>query len=354
MLIRRYKKGDAPKISEFINRCFIRHINYEIRSHAPDYYAWKYSSNPWGSPVVWVAEASDKIVGLMSVVPKQLWIDGEAWYCGESGDTFMDPDAKGKNVFLNIADHVFHDCHRAGMQMIYGTPNPVSYDIVTKLFGYEELFHYRSLVRPLRFGSLIRMKFNIPWISGLLGWQLNGMHKGVYWPRACNVRFNLESVQKPDERFDALWASMRSRIACSLVKNRSYIQWRFIDSPENFHVKLIKREDKPVGYVVFKYTPLQNVMCGHVADLTIPVNDTEWPGLWDCLLTELKSQNADLVNTWMVLDPHGTQKLRRFGFIMRKKPFWIVMRGEHKNVNSYPDIRDPLKWMFSQADTDNI
>jgi len=354
MVIRRYQKRDAPKISDFIHRCFIRYADYEIRSHTSDYYAWKYAPNPWGKPIVWVAEMSNQIVGLMAVVPKLLWINGETWFCGESGDTFMDPAAKGKNVFLDIANHVFDDCHQSGIQMIYGTPNRVSYDIVTKLFGYEELFSYRSMVRPLRFGPLIRLKLNVPWISSIMGKLTDDLHGCIYWPKARSVHFSLESVQEPDERIEALWTSMKVRIDCSVVKNRSYIQWRFIDCPEDFRVMMVKRENKPIGYAVFKYTNIHNLLCGHVADLTVSVDDNEWPALWNCLLTELKFQKADLVNTWMVLDSPRTRIMKRLGFIMRKKPFWIVMRDEQKEVNQYPDIKDPLKWMFSQADTDNI
>ena len=354
MNIRRYRTNDAPKISAFMRRCFVPKTPYETRAHSPEYYAWKYEPNPWGEPVVWVVEQEDRIAGLMAVVPKQLWINNELWYCGESGDTFMDPEAKGGNVFLDMADRVFSDCRRAEMQIIYGTPNRVSYDVVTQLFGYRELFTYRSLIRPLRFGPLIRTQLKNTLISNVLGWPVSLMHQGMYWPKSRGIQYRLEPVTKGDERLNAVWASMRHEVTCSLAKDRDYVLWRFINNPEDFHVMLVYRENEPVGYVVFKLTRMPGLLCGHVADLTVPARDADAPALWSVLFTELKKRQADFVNTWMIMEQTRTQRMKQFGFLTRKKPFWIVMREQARKLEDYPNLSDTSKWLFSQADTDNI
>ncbi|MBN1779931.1 GNAT family N-acetyltransferase [bacterium] len=354
MAIRRYNDADAGRISEFMHRCFVRNAAFEIRAHSPEYYAWKYSENPWGRPVVWIAEEEDRIAGLMAVVPKSMRIDGRTLLVGESGDTFMDPDAKGKNVFLEMASRVFDDCRHEGFQLIYGTPNPVSYDVVTKLFGYTELFGYRSLIRPLRFEPLIRSRVRSRIISKLVSWPVGMFHQNAYWPRIKHSAYSIEPVEKPDQRLDQIWERLSGTVRCSLVKDRTYVQWRFFDSPESFRVNLIKKGDEAVGYTALKLTPLPGLVCGHIADLTLAAEEKGTPGLWNCLLSELKKLKADFVNTWMLPDHAQTDSMKRFGFITRKKPFWIVMRDMHQTVNGNPAVREPESWMFSQADTDNI
>jgi hypothetical protein len=353
MIIRRYQAGDEFKVSDFMYRCFVRDTDHEVRSHAADYYAWKYGKNPWGNPVVWVAEEDGLFSGIMAVVPKRIWIQGKSLLCGESGDTFM--DRKGKNVFLEMAYNVFKDCHDKGLQLIYGSPNRVSYPLFTRVFEYKELFLYHSLIRPMHMDQLIRARFGADTVLGFFGKPLDALYQKLFWPNVGSNPYSLEDISESDGRFDAIWMSLCSRSLCSVIKDSRYIQWRYFDCPEDFQVGIIHLDKKPVGYVVFKLTRMHDVLCGHIADLTIsPVTRPAIRKLWACLLHSLRAMKVDVVNTWTISAHPFIPFMKRFGFIMRKKPFWMIMRGENQALSGLEDLKKAGNWMFSQADTDNI
>ena len=351
--IRPYVSEDASSVSEFMVRCFMKDLPYENRSHSPDYYAWRYRSNYCGQPVVYVAEAEKRIVGLMAVVPKLLWLDGNEVLGAESGDTFMDPSFKGKNIFMKLASRVFDDCRQANFQVIYGAPNPVSYDVVVKLFGYEELFQYRSWIRPLNFTGIIRSRLKIPVIPVLAGktieW-LYGIPNRFYHKKSD---FDMIELKEADPQIDAVWRKYRSDISYSVVKNRQYVNWRYFQSPEDFRVFLLFKNGSPEGYVVFKLISLAGLICGHIVDLFCP-EYAQNPVLWTHILRTARVLKADFVNTWIALHRHSFRPMKKTGFIQRRKPFWLVMRGEHQSVSSFKGIKDVSNWCFSQADTDNI
>lgn len=355
MLIRPYTPQDGPGISRFMEQNFMNELAYATRSFDAAYYRWKYAENWAGKPVVRVAEDEGEIVGLMCAVPRKLWVNGEVYSGAESGDTFIHPEYRGKHLFLEMARSVFEACREAGMAFVCGVPNPVSLPVMTRIFRYDVLFEYRSVVRPLRIPSVLRKKTGSKILAGALGVPASWIHALLFSIPFPRGRMVFERMTVLDDRLDALWERNKKEYTFSFVKNREYLDWRFVKNPEAFEIHLIHDGSEPVGYVVIKFADVMGYRFALIADLMIPRGDARLYGR--CLRNlEIwcRNREADFLAHWAMLESREFRIHRRMGFFVRKKKYWFILRDEIGLLSRLSDRKNRRSWTFSQADSDNI
>lgn len=355
MLIRSYTAEDSSKISQFMKQNFVKDIPFRARSSDAEYYRWKYGENCAGKPIVRVAEENGEIVGLMCAVPRLLWVNEKVYFGAESGDTFIHPDYRGKHLFLDIAREVFQACQEAGMAFICGVPNPASFPVMTGIFDYKVLFEYRSMVRPLRFTSIIRKKIRSRVLSAIVGTPVSLAFGLLFSVPFCRGRITFERLTALDDRMDAIWEKNKKGYTFSFVKNRAYLDWRFMKNPEAFDVYVVHERQEPVGYVVIKMTNMLGFRFALIADLLLPQGNRRL--LIRCLRgleIMCRRQAADFLAHWAMLESRTYAILKRMGFFVRKKKFWYILRDEEGVLSRLGDLSDRRRWTFSQADSDNV
>jgi len=357
MEIRLYQNGDAEAISAFMKRCFLQNTQSEVRSHEADYYAWKYSQNPFGKPAVQVVEDNQKIVGLFSVVPKPLKVGDKVIIAGETGDAYIDPTFQGKGLFFKMVANAFSEIKKQGITSFYTTANDVALKIWTGLFRYEKLFDYRSLVRPLNLKNILQKKTRLGPLSSLF----NSIFLLPYMMffRKLEDQFegyNFEKLGRfSDFNFDLFWKERGSSYAMTVEKKSSYFRDRFEDNPEQFYPYLFRKGKDVLGYSVLKYTACYGFKCGHIVDYMVADGDaSSMEKLIAFSLNALRKNGADMASTWAIPNHFTYKVMKRFGFWTRKKKFHIVAGGDILKDPQFVKMKNPAMWSFTHGDSDNV
>ena len=357
MKIRPYTSSDSVRIADFMQRCFVEDLQIIARSMEPDYYVWKYADNYRGKPVAWIAEHENQIIGMLGLIPKRFQLDGREVLCGEMVDAFIDPRYRGSGVFQELTHRVISQSREHDYDLLYGSPNKISLPIWTKLYGFRLLFEYRSLVRPIRFDSIVYRKIRYRWMSLFLGLMLRLVFGIFFGGTGPSRRISLEKTAMPDSTCDPTWKDIQSRFSYAFVKTRSYLEWRYAQNPEPYALYLIReRESRAViGYAVIKFNEIKGLRFAHVVDLVIDeTSKKELLGTIRSILAEMHEEGADFASIWAVSEGLLHQACRKFGFFARKKRYWMMMRSEKKEFTIPERMSDIRRWSFSHGDTDNI
>lgn len=353
MTIREFRPEDAEPVSHFMHTHFLQGVDNVVRSHAPDYYRWKYSETPWGKPAAFIAEQNSRLVGLFGVLPKSMLIDGKPVRTGETCDAFIAPDFQGKGVFFKLIGRAFQAIRAQGIHIYYTVANPMTYKIWTGPFRFRSVFDYRNLVRPVRFDSIIHKKIHIKPLSALIGKCFSLPYKLLY--PVCRIQdADWMPAESNQSFFDDLWREASVHWKHGMIRDGEYMQARFFSSPEHYPIYMASHDGHPLGYAVLKMTWWRRMPVGHVVDMLPVKND---PLLIRHMLSSavhsLEAMGAVMISSWAVPGTSRFGQLRRLGFQPRRKVFHLLMGGEIGEP-VLKSLRRNDAWWYTHGDSDNI
>lgn len=352
MRIRDYKESDCSEVSKLMKDYFLQNLEFEARSHEPDYYKWKYGKNPAGGAVVRIAEDDSKIIGYFGVILKRAWVNGSNVLAGEMVDAYLAPEYQGKGVFLKLVKEVFEECHRKGVNILVGSPNEVAKPIWLKRYKFKMAFNFRSLVMPLNFSSIINKVIKIKAISTLIGFPISLLSRIVYGGKS---KYEIIQVSDFDDRTNQIWEKNKHAYSIALVKDSEYLSWRYSENPEEYEYYLVMDQGELQGLFVLKIQTLKDMTFAHIVDVLMPSNEGKvMRGLLSSISKTLRGRKVDFVSSWAQVGSQWYQSLVRKGFFSRKKHFYFVIRSENEKVELPVEIENMNIWNFAQGDTDGI
>lgn len=355
MEVRAYRDSDSKGISEMMKRCFLNDVENIARSFEPEYYLWKYKKNVFGKPIVWVAEEDGQIISFFAILPRIFWMKDREFFVGHHLDAFMDPRFQGRGIFKKMIENAFRETRVCGMEIIMGTPNKPTVPLWVEKHGFSFCFEYRCLVRPLNFDSIIRTRLPNRTLSKVLGLPLSIFYRMFFRKHIGKKCIKIEKIDGPNGRIDEVWEKNKRGYTFTYVKNSDYLNWRFVENPEDYDFYIIRGRGEPIGYAVVKITEINRFTFAHMVDLMMPANDIESLGTTiDHMCNILKRQEYDFLSCWALKGSRFKSLLKRFGFIERRKEYFFVMRSNKEGVTIPDNINDINLWTFSHGDTDEI
>jgi GNAT superfamily N-acetyltransferase len=226
------------------------------RSHSGAYYSWKLRDNPAGPGFVSLAVDGERIVGTTTVTRKHLYHRGRPMLAAEIGDTFTDPEYQRQGIFTALVKATRDRATAAGIEVIYGTPNPNS------LPGYEKNLAFRQkagldlrlCVVPLRPATVANTRLaargvTLPArsIDRLAGVFLRS--EAVLLARSCEA-----APLAFDDSFDDLDARLRDRHEVCLRRTSADLDYRLRQNPDSDRYTLLtcRPGGRLEGFVVCK------------------------------------------------------------------------------------------------------
>ncbi|MEA2754284.1 MAG: hypothetical protein QOJ54_573 [Aliidongia sp.] len=220
---------------------------------------WKLFSTDFGRCPSIVAMQGDRCVGLYTVLPTPLILDGVRVSGAQSVDTMTHPDFRGRGMFLSLARSCYEEA-ASDIALMYGLPNQNSYPGFIKHLGWTHLDDITRWVRPLAVPQrLPRIVASLadPLISGVAG----------LGPVTCSVGA-MAGADVP-----AVEASIRPAARCFVEKSARWLAWRYAaDAGSAFHRLTIGPPEAPDGLIVFEELPANDGGTAHSARIM------EWLG----------------------------------------------------------------------------
>jgi len=203
---------------------------------------WAFVHNPHTSDLYYlVADTGAGLAAQYAAVPVAMQHDGQRIRGLLSMFTATDPDFQRRGLFRTLAQTLY-DNAKDTCPLVFGFPNHKSGPGLYKHLNWVDLRPYPHLRRPLRNG---------------------GGHPGGTWATTLGARAldvaGLIGRDKtitvlPVDNFtgisDQIWNQVKSHAGTAIIRDESFLNWRFVQSPFEYLRLVATRDEEPVGIAV--------------------------------------------------------------------------------------------------------
>lgn len=345
-----FSTADLDGISQLITAMSDEGASLQLRDKSPAYYRWMYFDNPAGQAFGCFARHGDRIVSSFAMAPKQMVIGGRTVRIGKTMDMFTDPEYQGMGLIRKCADRVFAEARSNGVAGWYVTPSVNSYPIFRHKWGYAEPFEpiFRArLIDPRAALAAISpglVRLLSPRLMTWLGrWPRRQLQLPRGWAASELTRFGAET--------DELWDAIAATHQVAIVRNAGYLNWRYIDNPDDYSIWGLYQQDRLRGIVVCKQTIRRGLPVGDVVDLVCAKDDAITLRLLVRLAVDrCAAAGCSMVEAWSVGGTWFDRQLRSAGLLIARTKIPLLLSPD------YPDqlLYDPDAWWLTQGDGNDV
>jgi hypothetical protein len=324
---------ELPLLTDTVNAAFGSSVSAER-------FRWLYLDNPDGRAVAWFAidDGTGAIAGCTAVSPRRVQVGGRevvAWNCGDFSIAAR-YRTMGAAVKLRRAARDAIDAGQSSF--LYAHPNDRMLAVHLRV-GHTPLAKMRRYAKPLRLatGSTVVNR-----VGSVL---LRGLGREVLVRLRHDVEL-IESGPFPAD-IDDVYQRAKGRLGTVVVRDRTYLNWRFQCNPEQKTETLITRSGGGASaYVTFAVQ--QRVVL--VKDWLAADEDAR-DQIFAALLREAR-RRAALSATVIALETHpDVPALRRLGFMLRPEESTAVTYASEDHPVR-PEVMDASRWYMTSGDRD--
>jgi len=333
---------------------------HNLRSTSKEYYEWKLLKNPYKQGKIFLERKQGIVVGSTSITPKRVSIGGRLMAAAELGDGFTHPEYQRQGIFSKLSNACTQFTISQGIEVIYGTPNSQSLPVLMKL-GYRPCpfvklnymaKHRWSLLATIR--SMAKLMLHrkcdqiFLYLSAILKQTFSRPLFSCAKGTVTEQSFDILSIDKFTDEIDGLWGSQR--YGFSTIRDKTYINWRYFENPDEYDVIVAKKGDKCLGYVVTKLS--RNRRVGVICDfITIDDRLDVFGPLIREAEKELKKAGVKRIELLCVENSPYYRALLDQGYCDQSRQPIIVFSGSDSGRTL---LEADAKWHFVLSDSDNI
>ncbi len=227
--------------------------------------------------------------------------------------------------------------------------------------GIRSVFkHIPFWIKPIKPDNIVTRylrRGNI--LTGLTLSIAGGIIRLIDRSKNYQVHTQVREVRDIDERFDVLWQQASSHHKIMMVRDRAYLDWRYIKKPNaDYTIYVSENRGQLLGYIVLRVIQNNGLTVGWIVDIL--TNSKDSPAGMDLIgkaIQYFRMVDTDII--WCAMPPKAylAPVLRKFGFLMISK----LRRGKERIncrtfTTKYPDsfLHNPNNWYLTRGDSDLI
>ena len=314
---------------------------------------WQYDENPAGSALSALARTrGGEIVGQFGALPLRLCVDGEDRLGALGLNVVTDETYRGRGVFVALGRAADERMAQVGATIAFAMPNESSFPGFVRHLGYTHAGDVPFLARPVNVRRLAARRLPVPGLPALAALLARPFAPPL--PRAPEpvAGIAVERVEQVDAEFDAFWQRVRGRERVMIVRDASYLDWRFRRIPGRRYEILRARVDGQLaGYVVLRVADLLGMRAGLVVDFLV-ADARAGRALLSQALAHFASEDVDLLATLMLSHTPEYGLLRHAGF--RPLPRALLPQRFRLVARDGTSVRELPGWFFTMGDYDVV
>lgn len=298
-----------------------------VQPHAPytpDRWHWEYPDCA-GTGLAWVAESANRIIGHIGMLDLGWFVEGEPKSAFLHVDAMTHPDFRWLGIHADLTEVILEHCHQSGVPFSYVFPNEKSTKQLVNL-GWQKVSQIPRLV-------------------------LRGAPAP---PPPAAEGMAVRKTDRFDEEVDGLCDSLKETFRFALTRNHAYLNWRYIDKPDDTYVPYLAiRNGSVAGYMIFKLFDKPDKPKGaHIVDLWTRPDDEDAMAALILKAVALAAEDAaEELSCWMFPHAPAHPVIEEVGF--RPDPedrffFTHVSRG----WDQLDAVSDRRNWYLTMGDSD--
>jgi len=291
---------------------------------------WKFDSNPAGRKWIVLTLSSDgALLGHCALLPAAGSIAGREATMTQLVDVMTEPAVRGatlgrRNIYARTITRVIGEYERH-TSLWYGFPAPRHLRLGRLLFGYDPVCEV-----PL-------FRLNLPTRAGCA-------------KRSLRSRFLVRPVSSFGHGADRLWRKVRSDYPFGIVRNRAYLNWRYVEKPDREYTILVLFNPlgRWKGWAVLSIDSEAARLVDLLLPARIPAGSAD---LIDAVIGHAAAAGTARVETWIPDSSPSGQLLQSFGFrrIGAHEPICLTVKINDRSTTPEEFAR---RYYFQMGDSD--
>jgi GNAT superfamily N-acetyltransferase len=364
LTVRLYEREDEKDYLKLMNTVF---PSYKCDLKR---WQWEFKENPFGFLQVF-GISEGKLVGTMGLIGVPVKIKGVIFQASQAVDLAVHPEFRGKGLFIKIGKKLMQEADNKGFTLSYGVPNEPAYHghlkygwfyvseipVLTKMLSkkalmlftlarFRDLFSHHNLRSVSNIKTLIR-NFN------------SNTRTLVKCPRPLRSdKFTKRILTSFNEQFDRLWNEASTHHELLVVRDRRYLNWRYVKKPHANYVILAAERNKTIdGYAVLatEIRSFAGWKKGYIIDIFAKSKEAiEF--LIQMACDYFSDENADLAICWMMKNQEYYDRLVKHGFVNDTFSSQKLICRVNTSDNTFKRLFRILErnWFFTMGDSDYI
>ncbi|MCP4218897.1 MAG: GNAT family N-acetyltransferase [bacterium] len=322
MKIRAYEKGDEQEIMALDARALPSEWNPRTLNN----WYWKFTDkNPAGHSLIWVADHKEQMVAHFAAVPYKLKVKDQVVTASHSIGALVEVKYQNRGLLKLVGDKLMEDLKAKAFPFTWGFPNKRAYEFEKMAMGYGDLTNFD--VWTLQKKNLAK----------------TGAHA------------SFKAITAFNHDFDKLWETCADDYPIAVVRDKTYLQWRYMERPDwDYFPYALYEGDTLIGYVVLKLYREGDVLRGHIVDIFARKADQDTLArLIDGSMNFFIDKDVDEVTIFIMGNPLIEQLFtaRSFTQVEANIPLILKINTDHK-YNAL--AKDPSQWYFTMGDSTEV
>lgn len=314
---------------------------------------WKFERHPAARGAVATANLDGAIVGMIGFAPSRLRLaDGTRLIAHQAMDTVVDPVCRGKGAFVGLGRAFYAAAPDWKSEIAWGFPNENAAPGWFGKLGWARMGTPPFLVKPLNAGYFARR------VIGAAGALFDALPLSIIGrPGRANQAV---TIQRFDEKADALWEAFAATIPCAVDRTRDYLNWRLFDHPTaRYETRAVFGPDESMRAFVTTYlADKHGGRIGYVMEVMhLPGAEAEAVMLLKLAIADMRKAKTDAVLAWAAPHAPNYRAYRRAGFLPmpdRIRPIHLYFGGKPLSDRTAPVMTGDKDWYLSYLDSDTV
>ena len=347
---------------EALNALHEKHLGCAHRDN--DFFEWKYWRSPGGPHESVVAEetATGRIVGELGGIAVMMRYFGKTGPVYFDVDVVIDKDASRGRIFFPIYRKRLEFIAEREVRSVplnCSFTIPKTLKIMSKTWKIRGVAPAPKLAKVLKHGAYIGKKTRSKLIARMGGLLLD-LWSDVRYPMIAPRQIDVSQTDAFDASADALWEKMKDYYGVWVVRDRAFLNWRYVDIPHvDNQILVVREKDALLGYLVVNFQDREK-RAGVIQDFQfLKERKDAGRALLRKGIDFLKRSGSEVAIIWDFDHTHTHAILEEFGFGSREttgRHFCVREAIELKE--SIADVpfdraRDRANWFLGKGDADD-
>ena len=353
--MRAYKKCDEDEIFELTKAVWEEQVPEKERWIKG--WKWIHIDNPAGTSIIWLAENGSKIVSKYPVILENMKICDKVLKGAQLIDTMTHPQYRRQGICSALGKKALNETINKDIKLAYCFPTPQVYPLHMKS-GWLDVCALQVMIKPLNLKNLIEKYITNKKLPHSILMFVGKLITKVAFRTTKFTEKNGVKISKIsyfDDRFDDFWDKIKDDYNIIVVRDKRYLNWRYIDAPNAKYTIYAAEKGKEIcGYIVLETAHSNGIMFGYIRDIIAYSNQSD---ILHSLISKgeqyFEEEKVDVIFSQMVPNKIYRKALFKNGFIhyFRSKSRFLAYNASGFSLDV---LKNPENWFIQIGDLPSV
>lgn len=342
----------------------VRTVSGDVETADPAFHEWQCQRSPAGVAIGALAREVEtgRLIAQVMTIPLRVRLSGRVRFASLFLDPMIDPAYQRGGVLAGLLGDVFALSAQERAVLTYGLPSQASHWPVMEKAGFKNIGAVPLLLRPLNPERLATKTAH-----GHSPAKAASIARRIWRTAAPTVRpealpgLEIAEVDYFDGSFAVFWEKAQHRFPVMVVRDPTYLNWRFVDVPRRKYTVFAARSEGEIrGFTVLRVAPLGQFSAGLIVELVVEASaEGRAAGrlLIDRAYSYFQGQDLDLLASLALRHTDEFRLLRSMGFwvcpkFLEPRPFRLFVRFHEQEGAQSRLAYDITNWFLTMGDYD--